>query len=507
MFSTFHSSLRYGNYFGRMKTNQFRVAHRLPVDESIIRTFITQPMSTMINNGIVHVLRRLADHWQNTLDQKWGNFAHQRMEQLDPFETLRFHMPHVLVALSNARGRNNWDNQFLGRLISELHDLKPGLNARQAKSLAQRLHDSIAIPVAGGVSSIVEPFKRWLRAIYAALERVEDEVAAVHGIAMTVEHGIRLGHQLLSQMNWKVLPDSVLRVAILQHIRGTPNDKVDMHLIGRALDATSPRDKRTLVELVQKNLEQILPAKLLLNRVKTLLQRELRRDALDTSIRNASMGHYVYSDLVINEWYWIEDNQGRKGVHKYLGPATPQPNTSHLGFLHIDSGSQRILFIDTIRVRAYVPVAEAISRAQKVLMTIELDHGKTFAYSAFMEFSFARVTLRQLLTVGQLACEELDHARMRLLKEVQRSPPAIVAPDEMIPGHTYYLSDPSTLKSRQIVCSREWMPGDWTLSKRKLLSVRPQVCSMADLITGVCCTATFSNSAVSTFVPCHRTVS
>jgi hypothetical protein len=44
-----------------------------------------------------------------------------------------------------------------------------------------------------------------------------------------------------------------------------------------------------------------------------------------------------------------------------------------------------------VKIRAYVPVAEAISRAQKAFMTIELDHLKKFAYAAFMEFTSLRV--------------------------------------------------------------------------------------------------------------------
>jgi hypothetical protein len=35
-------------------------------------------------------------HWTNMLTQPYGNFAHQRQEQLRPFEFLRFHLPVIL---------------------------------------------------------------------------------------------------------------------------------------------------------------------------------------------------------------------------------------------------------------------------------------------------------------------------------------------------------------------------------------------------------------------------
>ena len=71
-------------HFGRIATNEFRAEHRLPTDESIVRTFATSPSSTMVNNGVEHVLRCLAKHWRNMIFQENGNFAHQRMEQLNP---------------------------------------------------------------------------------------------------------------------------------------------------------------------------------------------------------------------------------------------------------------------------------------------------------------------------------------------------------------------------------------------------------------------------------------
>jgi hypothetical protein len=106
-----------GNYIVREMTNNFRFEHRLSVDESIVRTFASNPASTMINNGVEHVLRCVAKHWRNMLYQENGNFAHQRMEQLNPLETLRFHMPIVLSVLATLRGRNVWDTTTLGPFV------------------------------------------------------------------------------------------------------------------------------------------------------------------------------------------------------------------------------------------------------------------------------------------------------------------------------------------------------------------------------------------------------
>jgi len=117
-------------------------------------------MPTATNNGVVHTLRQLANHWENLLSQDWGNFAHQRMEQLDPFETLRFHMPEVLVLLSSLRGRNRWDYQVLGPMIRKLQLLRPGADASDAKQLVTELEETVAVPVCGGIASVVDPFRR-----------------------------------------------------------------------------------------------------------------------------------------------------------------------------------------------------------------------------------------------------------------------------------------------------------------------------------------------------------
>jgi hypothetical protein len=116
---------QYGTLFGREKTVEFRLDHRLAIDESIVRSFQNTPATVIVNNGVEHVIRCLAKHWRNMLYQDNGNFAHQRMEQLNPFETLRFFMPIVLSTLANLRGRNVWDMTTLGPFIKKLQLLNP----------------------------------------------------------------------------------------------------------------------------------------------------------------------------------------------------------------------------------------------------------------------------------------------------------------------------------------------------------------------------------------------
>lgn len=117
---------QYGTYIGRRMTNAFRLEHRLPTDEFVVRTFQDSPEATLLNNGVEHVLNCLAHHWRNMLFQENGNFGHHRQELLDPIKAIRFHMPVVLMTLTNLRGRNNFDGDTLGPLIRRLEGFDPG---------------------------------------------------------------------------------------------------------------------------------------------------------------------------------------------------------------------------------------------------------------------------------------------------------------------------------------------------------------------------------------------
>ena len=434
---------QYGTHVGRLYTNEFRLHHRLPVDESLVRTFVTAPEATMLNNGIVHVLRSLAKHWVNLLGQPWGNFAHQRMEQLDPFETLRFHMPTVLTVISSWRGRNTWDSKHLAPLIQELQALKPMPNADKARALVGELR-SVVWPLCGGISTLVDPLNQWLNVMDQALRQIYDEALEVLELITTVDLGIRLGYDVLSTLDWKVPSKRALKVAIKAYILNTnmEDDRdIPRRAIAAALNLTTPRDKRTLMELLRKGFESSKPAQLLLGRVTTLLQRELRRHALHNTIRRVSVGERLEGALVRDDWYWLTLEGKPRSIYIYVGRQRKSA-TLHT-FMHVDSGITEDITLTNILIQTYIPVAEAISRAQRVFCQFELEHGRIFSLNALMELSFLRTPMRRLVVISQMNCEALDDARLNVLKEVQRSNPALT-PDALVPGRTYYEHVPET---------------------------------------------------------------
>ena len=467
---------QFGTHMGRIKTNEFRFHHRLPTDESIVRTFVVNPAPTMINNGVVHVLRQLAKHWHNMLYQFSGNFAHQRQEQLNPFETLRFHMPVVLLTLSSLRGRNKWDAQVLGPCIRKLQELKPSMTTEGARALVRELIENIAVNVCGGVASVVDPLVDWLNAIYRSCEVLEDEAQQVYQIVTSVEIGIRLGHDLITQMSWKIPKDGQLKQAILNHILGKPPiPGISERRIRSALTLVTPRDKRTLIELVRNKMAGSKPAQLLLGRARTLLHRELRREVLNEVIRSISVGEEV-TDVVHDEWYWLETDKGRRAVYRYDDKVTGRDQHR---FVHVDSNVEKFVPLGHkgIKVFAYVPVAESITRAQKAFMTIELDHGKKFIYDAFMEFTFLRTALRRLVVLSQLHCEELDNARLNVLAEVQRCQHSQVSIKDMVPGETYFTYNHENKSYEPFVCQKTYSTGDpeWQeLARKRIVKVPPQ---------------------------------
>lgn len=128
-------------------------------------------------------------------------------------------------------------------------------------------------------------------------------------------------------------------------------------------------------------------------------------------------------------------------------------------------------------MRAYVPVAEAISRAQRAFMNIELDHGEKFTLDAFMDFTFLRTALRRLIVISQVTCDELDNARLNMLAEIQRSSQAQVSVHDLQPGQSYYLYDstqreyvPFVYEKKLAITDPEWK----RLARTKIVKVPPQ---------------------------------
>lgn len=470
---------QYGTTYGRNKTNDFRFHHRLPTDESLVRTFISSPQTTSVNNGVMHMLWGLARHWRNMIYQPWGNFAHQRMEQLDPFEIMRFHMPQMLLVITNLRGRNRWDAEVLGPFIRDLQHLTPSANAAEpvkaAQTLALVLKDMLP-NVCAGVPAWLEPFETWVDAIITAFDEIQNEAVVVSEILFSVETGIRVGFDVMTATNWTIASDDILKKSILHHVREIKkceenpsyrpkqlDASVPMGRITSALNLTTPRDKRTFIELVTNGLENSSPAQLLLGRVKTLLQRELRRHNLNLCIRERSIGDAVTGDLNRDEWYWIDDEvycclKPLEGKDKYL-------------MMHVASNIESEMDVTAKDIKKYNYVAESINRAQKAYMSIELYHGRTFIYNAFAEFPSMRTALLRLQVVGQMACEELDNARLNVLREVQRSrAKTAVNPKDLEVGKQYFIYDDVTEAYKPFV----YQESSKISSRARIVRERPQ---------------------------------
>jgi hypothetical protein len=421
----------YAAQSGLFHTNDFHRNNALPTDDAILRTFVAWPFSTMTNYGLVITLRVLATHWHKMLTHDMGNFALQRQDRLNPFETLRFHMPLVLIALSSLRGRNKFDVYILGPLITALQGLKPSPTADAARKIVRKIDRDISYAICGGIPSVLEPFRSWLEAIHTSLAKIETEAKSIAQIVSRVELGIRLGHDIISQTSWKVPSENALKNSIVKYIRGQSIcERIYSSTIQNTLEKFPPRDKRTIFALLQsRRLASTRPAKKLLARAQALLRREIRRKILCDIIRHLSKGKYVsWKSFVRNDWCWMENEYG---VDLFIFRGK-NPVDGKIQLLNVKSGSVLRVAMNNAKFREYIPVAEAIVRAQKALMTIELNHGKTFSYNAFMEFSKMRVALRRLLVIAQMNCDAIDEARLNILCEIKRQSNGIDNPGNMV---------------------------------------------------------------------------
>jgi hypothetical protein len=454
---------QYGTRFGRDRVNKFRLEHRLPADESVVRVFMASPAVAMVNNGCEHVLNCVANHWNNMLYQENGNFGHQRQELLNPFEILRFHMPLVLATLANLRGRNSWDVKILGPFMKKLQNLNPdrirvrssGADVEQAidqsadeilapclqviklvdkmverpKNSNGEYERSIVDMVCAGIPARVEPFERWLKAIRRScgVDFLQAEAATVQTYLSSVDLGIQIGSGLLRIVNFTVPSDWRLRNAIMNYLKGKEVDGgISRDAVLRALQHLTPRDLGTFKGLVKEGLESTEPAKLLLGRVTTLLKRELRRDALDKKIIDMSKGKEAnVHALTKNKWYWMR--QGGQGPWRKMLFLRRSTDLKKLKLLDVTTSVNELWSPNDVTCVEYVPVGEAISRAQKASMDIELDCVKRFSLETYMEFGSAanprstRSRLVCLSLVAQIHCPEVDIAALNVLSEVKSS--------------------------------------------------------------------------------------
>ena len=216
------------------------------------------------------------------------------------------------------------------------------------------------------------------------------------------------------------------------------------HLCKRALEFVTPRDTRTYIELVLNGFEDSRPAQLLLNRSKTLLQREIRRATLDPKIESLSIGEET-AELVENDWYIVgrqanEDQTSRsEGVFQYRHTIEDMNSSKHL-FIN-RAGGVKTYDAGSFEFRKLIPIAESMIRAQKAFMTIEVDHIKKFSYEALMEFEDLRGDLRKLQIISQMQCLALGEARINRLVEMRDSSSTQVNYSDLKAGNNYFVEE------------------------------------------------------------------
>jgi len=504
-FSALTASQRYqfGTHVGRVKTNKLCIENRVPVDESIVHTFVVSPIPTMINNGVVYVLQQLAKHWHNILAQPFGNWAHHRLEQLDPFQTIRFHIPNVCIVLSSLRGRNVWDAEVLGPFICKCQKLTSSFTAKECLDLVKEMQSNIIHELCAGVVAIENPLSSWLEAIQGSCLAMEKQAKMIYQEVTGVEIGLRLGFDLITQVSWKIPPDVELNKAILLHLQGKyPGEVVNQRNIRRALLSTTPRAKRTLKDLVKYGEHNSKPARVLMRRVKNLLKRHLRREFLNDAIQELSTGEHAFeNDLTIGNWYWLNETNdiSQRSVFVLAEEHSNEGEISVYRFLSVDTGMEALVSFedaDFTSCQEYIPVAESIVRAQRCYMNLELEHCHKFKYNAFMEFSFLRKALRRLAVVSQIFCEELDNARLNMLHAVKTSNQVKVEVGDLEPGKTYHIHNSEFHVYAPFICKKKYSPSDpeWKrLENVEIVKVPPQSmtvvgASITGLMTAIHCT-------------------
>jgi hypothetical protein len=199
------------------------------------------------------------------------------MEQLHPFEILRFHIPVVLVTLSNLRGRNKWDSTVLGPFLNRLQNFNPHWVRRSdnrdeeegddsfdvikacsvAQDLIDQMHDKIVPNVCAGIPSRSQPFREWIDALSLACDELCSEAEDVHIFVKSVETGILFGYELLRTVNWQVPSKKTMRSAIVAHIRCESRVGDPRGCVRSALQKLAPKDIRVLMELVVQGMEGV----------------------------------------------------------------------------------------------------------------------------------------------------------------------------------------------------------------------------------------------------------
>jgi len=496
---------QYGNYFGRLRINEYRLDHRLPTDESVVRTFTTQPEPTLINNGVVHVLRAVSRHWESILNNPFGVFGNQRMEMLDVALSLRFHMPIVLLTLANLRGLNSWDTHTLGPLMKDLMNHKIGEDMTNACLLIDRLEDA-AQNVCGGVMSRVGPMTHWLKQIRRASLLMEVEKVRVKSIVESVSVGIEAGHHLAKATNWKSPSDAEMFKSILVHIK-LDKAKAVLNLVENSIadeeigmpevhptsrsenDALRQKQIDHLSLLSFKDIDPIigLIAKVgsALSYEVATLKHEVVKEAGETGLsepikealenRKYRFGDKVRTQLssihrkLANDILsFIEADLSQREVNRLsdevckraLGYVTPRDKRTLIEMIlnGLEKDRSAILLLGRtttllerelrrqeldhqimICSKNNAPFAESIIRAQKAFLTIELDCTRKFPYNAFMEFEDLRSNLMKLQVISQIQCQALDDAKLQRLVSIHKNCNAEVYFKDLKVGVQYFV--------------------------------------------------------------------
>ena len=432
------------------------------------------PLSTCVNNGIEHVLGVLVAHWEKMLYQPYGNFAHQRMEQLDPFEMLRFYFPVILTVLSQLRGICSWDSETLGPFIARLQLLNKDSTedpVQMVHNIIQDMRENIVGPISGGIRLRIDLLREFLRLIDMAIDAMKKEAQEIKDVLSRyeVEKALCSAREMMNTIILETpsseILDTLIRTFCVKSITGSDlsekittieTGKLKKHVVSRALNLLAPKDKRTLIELLENRYDKTQPAVLLLKRARTLLQRELKRDAVDAYFRKASRGGEVRKYSRDTQYFFAKKpkidyiDSDYIGVYTFIGQVSNteftfknflsdqsitvdvedgktyvrtfkwEKNTDYI----VKDGVKKPIVVDVevpdvplpVEIRGYCIIAENIVRAQKAFMVIELRHGTKFSYNGFMEFADIREQLLQLMSVSQIQCEALDDARLNRLK-------------------------------------------------------------------------------------------
>jgi len=374
---------QHGTHIGRIKTQQFRNANRLPTDETIIRAFFGNPALTITDNGFEHAMRAVVKHWQFLLNNKSGDFAHQRQELLDPINAMRVALPAILTQLVALRGINVKDKADLAPFIKRCELLEPRDGFAHLKILINDFQHNLMKHVCAGVPSRTNPLTAWISLVLESVNRLEEESKEVIKLICSVRSGIKLGISVIENIEWKYPTDSQFKELIPRYIENPKEFKhegLNSRMIESALDKLLPKDKRTFIEFVEKKIPNPKSRSIFAftnKRVRSLLKREIFRYRFNEEIQK-------------------------------------------------------------LEKKKKEPVAAKIAAAQKAWLEFELKHLKVFGLNAFLDHAKLRKPLRDLQVVSQLQATEIDESKIRNLLALRGSQRVQNAKDLEI-GKTYWL--------------------------------------------------------------------